>query len=339
MMVLRPGDIAVMAFIFGDYATTLGGVFNISPILNAVVAVGFLTAINIAGVRKGKWTQNILTGVKILGLLAIVITAFLSGSTPSESPASATLEISGFNLAIILVLFTYGGWSDMAFVAAEVRNAGKNIVRAMLLGTASVTAVYLLLNGAFLFSLGHSGMGESKSVVVDTVSKTLPNGAAVAVACLVCISALGAINGLIFTGARVSYAMGSDHALFRPLGRWDPKAGAPILALLVQGVISVTIILVLQDFVEAIIFSAPVVWIFFLATTVSIFVLRRKDPDTERPYRVWGYPVTPIIFCACCLFLIYSSVSYAVSQRMVSPIISAGVILLGLPIYFHSRRT
>ena len=337
MLIIRPGDIALMAFIFGGYATTLGGGFGWSRILNASVAIACLTAINIAGVRQGKWTQNILTGVKIIGLLAIVVTALLSGSPTSGSSQPSPFSQSGFELALILVLFTYGGWNEMAYVAAEVRDAGRNIVRALVLGTAGVTAIYLLVNAAFLFALGKEGMAASDSVAVDSIRKTLPDGAAVAVACLVYLSALGAMNGLIFTGSRISYAMGSDHAPFSRLGRWNPKAGTPIWALLFQGGVSMGIILVLGAFEETIIYTAPVVWLFFLATGASVFILRRKDPDTERPYRVWGYPVTPLIFCACCLFLIYSSVSYAISQEMVAPLVTAGIILLGLPIYFLGR--
>ena len=205
LTVVRPGDIAVMAFAFATYARAiydpLAGYPGLSQRLFAAAAVLVLTIINILGVTQGKWTQNLLTAAKALGLLAIVGVAVISpGGT------RAVTEVGGFPLvlAFIFVLFVYGGWNEMAYVAAEVRDPRRNIVRALITGTAAVIALYLLINGAFLYTLGYDRLATSEAVATETVATVFPTLGSRLVSALICISALGAVNGLIFTGARIS---------------------------------------------------------------------------------------------------------------------------------------
>ena len=196
----------------------------------------------------------------------------------------------------------------MAYVAAEVKRPEKNIVRALVIGTIAVTALYVLVNGTFVYVLGYVKMAGSEAVAVETVGAVFPEIAGRAISVLICISTLGAVNGLVFTGSRISYAMGSEHAVFRVLGRWNHRCGTPVWALLFQGCLSLAIVLLAGSFIDTILYTAPVVWVFFLATSLSVFVLRHKEPQTLRPYKVTGYPVTTIIFCACCIFMFYSCV-------------------------------
>lgn len=447
LVIVRPGDIAVMAFAFAGYAQTLydpfaGSVYKyrspfsdnevswILPIY-AVAPVVLLTLVNVLGVRQGKWTQNLLTTVKALGLLAIVGVAVvlacgwqsrpvdrpdiekgprppvaandlyflgddgslavpapgvlgndtdidgdpLSAKLTSKPPEGETFDLAPdgslsytphtdrggsvdfqykahdgrldsneatvfvllspeIALALILVLFTFGGWNEMAYVAAEVKNARRNIVRALVLGTAGVTVLYLLIGGAFLYTLGYEGMAASGAVATDTVAKVFPQIGWAIVSVMICISALGVINGQIFTGARISYAMGSEHRVFSALGKWHSRTGTPVPALLAQGAIAITLILLLGSFVDAILYTAPAIYSFYLATSMAVIVLRRKEPQVKRPYRVAGYPFITLIFCALCAFLIYSAVVY-------KPWIAAGalgILLLGLPVYWLSSR-
>jgi basic amino acid/polyamine antiporter, APA family len=334
LAIVRPGDIAVMAFAFATYARAmydpLGGGSQ-AQIVYAISATVVLTLINVLGVRQGKWTQNLLTTVKALGLLLIVGAAFIA------RPVAAPLEAGGeipFSLALIFVLFTYGGWNEMAYVAGEVRDPRRNIVRALFLGTAAVTLLYLMVNAAFLHTLGFEGLKASDAVATDTVAAVWPQGAAGLISALICISALGAVNGLVFTGARISYAVGRDHRLFSRLGRWHPRLGTPAAALIVQGLIAVLLIIVLETFFHAVIYTAATVYTFYLATTLAVIVLRFKDPKRERPYRVLGYPVTPLLFAGVCGFLIYSAVNY-------SPMVAlsaCGLLALGWPLWHLSRR-
>jgi amino acid transporter len=275
LTIIRPGDIALMAFVFARYAGRLFP-FASSSLIYAISAIGVLTVINIAGVKEGKWTQNLLTVIKAAGLLAIVIAGFLA--PPQTRAAEAgTFTIGGLKLALILVMFTYGGWHEVGFVAAEVKQPRRNIVRAMVCGTCGVTIVYVLVNGAFLLALGYEKMAGSDAVAVETVAATLPQAAGKAISVLICISTLGCANGLIFTGARISYAMGAEHPVFRHLGKWSGRFGTPMWALVVQGSIGLLIVLLAGSFIDTILYYAPVVWVFFFATGVSVFVLRRKD--------------------------------------------------------------
>ena len=351
LAVVRPGDIAGMAFIFARYARTLydpfpeamarydllpfkafaGTAVPWSHLLYAAAAVIILTGINIMGVSQGKWTQNLLTTVKTLGLLAIVGVAVAGPGGPPVSTIDSTAPLS---LALILVLFTFGDWNEMAYVAAEVKNPSRNIVRALVLGTVAVTLLYLLVNGAFLYTLGLSGVANSNAVAADTVSAMFPKYGAGLISALICISALGATNGLIFAGARISYAVGVEHRIFQPLGRWNARTGTPVRALLLQGAIAVGLIVLLGSFVNAILYTAAAVYSFYLATSLAVIVLRFKEPDLERPYRVTGYPLPTIFFCVVCAFLIQSAASY-------KPGVATGalaILLLGLPLYWLSSR-
>jgi len=333
LAIIRPGDIALMAFVFARYAITLYAPFKNMTTFYAAAAVTVLTLINILGVQQGKWTQNILTVGKVLGLLFVVVAGLLAPGG-QEIPMFGNVSGDGIKLALILVLFTYGGWNEMAYVAAEVKNPQKNIFRALVFGTLAVVLMYLLINGAFLYALGYKGMSGSEAVAVDTVSSILPRSAAKVIGILICISALGAVNGLIFTGARISYALGEDYNLFRLMGKWHPRLGTPVWALTIQGALSLAIVLIAGSFVDTILYSAPAVWLFFFATGTSIYVLRHKQPDHPRPYKVIGYPITPLIFCASCLFMFYSSVTYSLANKPVGLVVLLGVVLVGLAFYF-----
>ncbi|NLS93075.1 MAG: amino acid permease [Planctomycetaceae bacterium] len=352
LVVVRPGDIVGMAFIFATYAKELYDPFSgwmvpyhllplevyrqadvaVSQLMYAALAVIVLTAIHVIGVREGKWTQNVLTTVKAIGLLMIVAVAFFAPA--DRGTGTGTVNALPMSLALILVMFTFGGWNEMAYVAAEVKDSRRNIVRALVLGTSAVTVLYLLVNGAFLYALGYEGVANSSAVATDTVSTLFPKVGAGLIAGLVCISALGATNGLIFTGARISYALGADHRPFRLLGRWNTGTGTPVLALITQAIVALVLIVVLGSFVNAILYTAAVVYSFYLATSLAVIVLRWKEPDVERPYRVSGFPVTTLIFSAVCGYLIYRAIIYK------PQVAAAGwiILLVGLPIYWLSSR-
>lgn len=332
MVVIRPADIALMSYVFARYAATLYA--SVPVPVYAAGGVLTLTAINILGVRESKLTQNALTLLKVGGIFFIVVVGFMAPSADQVAPAG-TFGGNGLMLAMILVLYTYGGWNEVAYVAAEIHRPRKNIVRALVVGTTAVALLYALINGAFLHALGYEGMAASNAVATDAVATVLPVTAGRIIAVIVCISALGAVNGLVFTGARISYALGERHKLFRSLGHWHATFGTPVRALTLQGVLSLGIVLLAGSFIDTILYSAPAVWLFFLATAVSLFVLRRKDAERERPFRVAGYPVVPIVFCATCGFMLYGSAAYAFSQRPVGLLVLVCVLLAGS---FISRR-
>ncbi len=352
LVVVRPGDIALMAFAFARYAVPLVGSQKANEpveattisVVCACLAVLVLTVVNIWGVRQGKWTQNVLTLIKACGLGMIVVIALAAPGRVDRADDASTLGSFPLTVAMIQVLFTFGGWNEMAYVAAEVKNPSRNIVRSLLLGTTAVTVLYLLANAAFLHALGLQAKATSQSVAADTVRTVFPRIGGNLISGLICISALGAVNGLIFTGARISYAVGRDHRLFHALGVWNSRSGTPIRSLLVQAAVAVGLILVLRSFDRVILFTAASVYSFYLGTSLAVLVLRWKDPAIARPYKVTGYPFTPLVFAATCAYLIYSALAYALGMGRESAAISSAlwsilILVAGLPIYWISRRS
>jgi len=338
LVIIRPGDIALMAFVFARYATAIYAPFKNMLLVYAMMAVVILTLINILGVKQGKWTQNLLTVLKSIGILGIVAAGFLAPMPHVIPPETSGVTLDGFKLALILVLFAFGGWNEMAYVAAEVKEPKYNIVRSLVIGTVAVIGLYMLINGAFFHALGQGGMSSSRAVAVDAFAVVAPGMAVKAISIIICISALGAVNGLIFTGARISYALGAEHRLFRGLGKWSPRFETPVMSLIVQGCISLAILLLAGSFIDTILYSAPVVWLFFLATGISVFVLRRKEPQTVRPYRMLWFPIPALIFCAACAFMFYSSFTYAMSMKPVGLIIAVCVLISGLFVYWVAEK-
>ena len=177
-------------------------------------------------------------------------------------------------------------------------------------------------------------MAGSKAVATDAVSTVFPEIGGRMIGTLICISALGAVNGLILTGARISYAVGAEHRVFGVLGQWHARTGTPARALAVQGIIAAALVVILGSFVDTILYTAASVYAFYLATSLAVIVLRFREPDVERPYRVTGYPVTTIVFCAACAFLIHSAVTY----KPWIAAVSFAILILGLPLYWVSQR-
>ena len=341
LWIVRPGSIGMMAFVFARYAReivpiNIANSQQLSLLAYALGAIAILTFVNILGVRQGKWTQNFLTTLKILSLILIFgVGMFLLA--PADKPAvdPAPTKAAPFNLylAMILVLFTYGGWNEMAYVAAEVKTPTRNILRALVLGTISVTAIYVLVTLAFVRGLSFSGVQESNVVASDLLRLAFGDWGGKLIAVIICISTLGVINGQIFTGARVYYAMGRDHSVFGLLGNWDPQRSTPIWSLLVQGIITIGLVAGFgwyQDgFNNLLNFTTPIFWTFFFLVGLSLFVLRVREPQVHRPYRVILFPLVPIAFCCSCCFMIYASVTYAIQNQTYEAIWAIAFLILG----------
>jgi amino acid transporter len=391
LWVVRPGSIGAMAFVFARYANELLVFFlarlapDLAPLVSgraalaawAVAAIVVLSLVNMLGVQQGKWTQNVLTLAKVLGVVAIVAAGFF-WATPPQAAAPAGPPSSGdFRLALILILYAYGGWNEMAYVGAEVRNPEKNIVRALVLGTVAVTVIYLLINLAFVRALGFEGLRnvlpEGKAVASEVLQRTRIGAVgSPLVSLLICITALGAINGLIFTGSRIYYAMGNDHRFFAWLGRWSPRWGTPVRSLAIQAAVTLALVVgfrlmhgpadqpapgpqpaatavaALQpaapkpppptDFEGMVQFTTPVFWFFFLLIGETLFILRDREPGVRRPFRVPWFPRLAIWFYLSSLFMLYSSISYAIEKQAYEALWAVGVVLLGLAVSYFDPR-
>lgn len=341
MSVIQTGSIAILAFVFGDYASQLWQLGTFSSSIYAALAIVLLTALNLLGIKHSKRLQNWLTITTILGLLAVIIIGLTV--TPAPTPttiAPAPSDPAKFwGSAMVFVLLSYGGWNEAAYIAAEIKNYQRNIVRSLLWGLGIITALYLLINLAYLRGLGLAGMAQSQAVAADLLRRALGEPGAVLISLLVVVCTIDSINATIFTGARTNFALGQDVAVFRFLGVWQDRPNTPATAYLLQGAISLALVglgtITRNGFKTMVDYTAPIFWFFFLLSSLSLMVLRVRDPDRERPFKVPLYPILPLLFCAACGYLLYSSLVFTGAGALVGVI----VVALGIPfVYWHRRQ-
>jgi amino acid transporter len=343
MTVIQTGAIAAVAFVFGDYASEIFSFGKHSTALWAAAAVLLLTVLNLAGTLQSKTLQKVMEIVLIAGLVAFALAAIAIGGNPKPAaPASG----GSLGFAMIFVLLAYGGWNEAAYLAGEVRDGRRNMTRILVIGVVAVTALYLLVNFAYLAVLGHGGVRDSKAVAADVMRVIAGEKGATLMALIVCVSVLTTINAAIFTGARTNYALGRDFPAFRFLGNWRERGSTPANALLIQGAIALALVgagaATPDGFNAMVAYTSPVFWTFFLLTGLTAFVFRKKEPRTDG-FRTPFYPLVPAAFCLTCLYMLYSSVNY-VRNPDYGPkfgfAVLAGLILMavGIPLYLFSKR-
>ena len=344
MSMIQTGVIAAIAYVFADYASQLFPIGSQGSAIYAAAAVIGVTALNVAGTYQGKRVQLFLTFALALAIAAVAIAGLALGGAP-RAPAAADAGTSSAGLAMIFVLLTYGGWNEVAYLTAEMHDLRRNIVRALVLGILIVTALYLLLNLAYLNTLGLAGMRASKAVAADLMRATLGGYGATVLCLVVMLSALSALNASVFTGARTNYALGRDFGMFGLLGKWEERGMTPVNALLLQAAISLLLVLLASStpdgFETMVAYTAPAFWLFFLLTGISLFVLRQQPGAAAARFRVPLYPFTPLLFCAVCAYMLYSSVGYAMSldPASIGALVGIGVLCAGVPLMFFARRT
>jgi amino acid transporter len=347
LAVIRPGSIGALAYIFADCGANLWALNGPEKLVLAVGSVLALTVINVLGVTLGKNTQNLLTVAKLAGLVLIVVVGFGWGQglgSTAEGPYDG--KASWFAGAMIFALWSYSGWHEAAYIVAEVRNSRRNIPLALIVGTTVVTLIYLAVNAAFLYGLGFERARGAK-VPEEVLSLAWGGYGSRAISILIMISALGAINGMIFTTARIYSEFGQDHRLFQPLSKWSRRWGTPVRALVTQACLTLALLVgvsiwvslsaqpnISEGFDKMVEVTAAVFWLFFLLTGVSLFILRAKDPDQARPFKVPGYPVVPLVFCLSCAYMVYGSIAYARWGSLVG----LGILMLGVIFYFLPKK-
>ncbi|MHC4940155.1 MAG: APC family permease [Planctomycetota bacterium] len=356
LTVVLTGSIGALAYAFADYGARL---WDLPVTATAVASIVLLSGLNLLGVLVGKSVQNVLTAAKVLGLVGVIAAGLFAGSAP-ESVRTAPSG-PGLGLALVFVLYAYGGWNNAVFVAAEVEDQRRNLPRAMILGLVLITLIYLAMNMAYLALLGFDDARESATPAADALQRAVGPWGGKAISVLVMISALGAMNGTILTGSRVYATVGEDHRAFRRLGSWNRRS-APAAALIAQGVIALLLVLAVGTaagrglidvalagvgfakvpweeyfggFEALVAGSAPVFWGFFLLTGVAQILLRIRDRERARPFRAPLHPLPAVVFCAMCLFMLWSSVSYARWLALLGVV----PLLLGLPLAWLDVRS
>ncbi len=333
-IIINTGSIALLAFVFGDYISTLVSLGTYSSVIWALLVVVFLTTVNLAGIHASSRMQTWLTMTEIVGLLAVVLAGFWvdapeSGAVQWFAQAPAPTQ---WGLCLVFVLLTFGGWNEAAYISAELKGGPRTMVWVILASMLTLTVIYLLVNTALLLGLGLNGLSQSKTAASDLLGFAFGPWAQKTLGLFVAIAALTSINATMFVGARTNFAVGNDWKALRKLGQWQLDIGSPKQALLLQALISIGLIALgtqeADGFSAMVEFTAPVFWGFLFLVGLALLWLRHTDKNTTRPFKVPLYPVLPLIFCAACAWLTYSSVTYAISQNAIH--VSMGLIASGI---------
>lgn len=340
MTVIQTGSIAILAFVFGDYVAELAGLGPVGPPILAAAVVVALTAVNVAGLSAGRWTQWVLTAAAVAASTMVVVAGLaLAGSGGGASaPRPESGGETSLGLAMVFVLLAYGGWSEGVYLSEEIRGGPRRIGRALAWGTAGITLLYLAVNSAYLTGLGLRGVAGSDAVAAALLRRAAGSAGADAVGAAVLLAALSSANATILTGGRSNYALGRDWPVFRKLGVWRDDRATPVNALLLQGAVALALVgfgaVRRSGFESVVAYTAPVYWLVLLATGAAVPVLRRREPDRERPYRVPLYPATPVLFSATAAFMVWSAVRNAGSGAL----LGLAVLGAGLPVGIWAGR-
>lgn len=337
-MVICTGSIALLGFILGDYLTRLFHLGPYSSAIYAALAVVLLTAINLVGLRSSSKMQNALTLLEIGGVLLVAIAGMTLDASPPTMPAAAPETAGAFGLAMVFVLLTYGGWNEAAYVSAEVRGGPRAVVRTLVISIGIITLVYFLFVGGVLHGLGFQQLKASEAIGVDVIERALGPVGGQLIGVAVAIAALTSMNSTMIVGARSNYSVARDWAGLRFMSGWEGRRSAPVIGFVVQATIALALIvfgaLEKDGFSTMVEFTAPVFWFFFMLSGIALLVLRQREPQIARPFRVPLYPLLPLIFVATCAYLLYSSIVYARSQNAgyvaMAVMISGAVALLAL---------
>ena len=342
---MRPGSFGIMVVAFAKFSCDFMGFGDdISPLWTkfiAILAVLVLTGINIVGVRAGGMVQNILTAIKIFCLLAIIGIGviFALGALDAHEVAIETGThkegsfILLFGAALIPIMWTIGGWDESPYVAEEVRNPERNLPLSILGGLWTVAALFVLVNIAYLAILTPTEMAGSGLTATVAVKRALGSGAGKFLDLALIICTLGAANGLALTGGRIAYAAGRSQNLFRWFAKTHPRTKTPVRSLLAQCVITCLVVAILEHPLTLLFYTGLAYWTFAGLMAASVLVMRRRDPHRKRPFRVWGYPVVPILFVAASVGMAYSVVIEDIRKNTYNAIATVIILAVGALLY------
>jgi APA family basic amino acid/polyamine antiporter len=330
---------ASMAWLAVSFCRYLGYFVLLEPWHTKAVAltlVFVLTYVNYRGVTLGAWVQKIFTAAKIVGIVVLIVAAFLAPARTSiASEPAVPFRFADFGVAMIACLLAYDGWVNMSFVAGEIREPRKNVFRALLIGVTLAMVLYLSANAAYLLVLSPVELAATERVGATVAERTLGSFGAAFVSGTILLSIVGSLNGRFMTQARVYFAQARDGLFFARFGEIHPKHQTPAFSLWVQSAWA-AVLIVTGTYEYLIDYALFAIWLFYGISVAGMFVLRRKFPDLERPYKMWGYPVTPALFVMVAGWFVVNTAI----ERPGPAFTALGLIALGFPAYWYwaSRR-
>ena len=340
--VIHTGSMALLAFTFGDYLATLVPLGDHGAALFAAATILGLAAVNLAGLKFGIGTQVWLMWLVIGGMLAVIgAGVWLAASgAPVSRDASAAVAAAGASLpqlapgaALVYVFLAYGGWSDTATLSAEMRDAQHGMKRALIVGIGLVTVLYVLGNWAYLRGLSHAGLARSGAPAADLMLYAFGAPGQALIVAIVALTSITSMNAIMIAGARTTYAGARDTAGLARLAGWHAARGTPPAAIVATTGIALALVTfgtyTRGGFSTMVDYLSPVYWLFLALSGAALFVLRRRYPDTPRPFRVPGYPWVPLVFIASSAYVLYSSLAFVRIGAVVGvAVLAAGVALL-----------
>jgi basic amino acid/polyamine antiporter, APA family len=327
---VHSGIVAAIAMVFARYSAQFVPVGDAGIRTIAVATIVGVSALSYAGVRASARAQTVLTVVKVTAIVGLVVVGLAVAATrtlPTPLEAGAPVGTSGFLLAMVAGLFAYGGWHIVTYTAGETMMPTRTIPFALVAGVAVVTACYVALNEVYLLLLPIETVRGSTRIAADAADAVAGRGGASFMAALVMLSSFGGLIGLVLSGPRVYYSMATDGLAFRWLGRVHPRYNTPSNAIVVQGVWASVLAATgaYRELFTRVIYTE---WIFFAAMAAGLMILRRR-PEYRPLYRVWGYPLVPIVFIAASIVIVVMQIMAVPRDSM----IGLGMVLLGLPVY------
>ncbi len=333
-LIARGAQSAWLAVVLAIYISYFHPFGPLASKFIAVAAIAIFTYVNYRGVTLGALVQKCFTTAKLAGILIIVGSAFVVGHGAS-APAAAVGAItpSSFGVALIACLLAYDGWVQMSFVAGEIKDPKRNILLALAFGIAAVISVYLLANLAYLRVLSVPEIAASTHVGADAAGRALGSFGGTLVSLIILLSIIGSLNGAILTCPRVYFAQAQDGLFFRRFAEVHPRYRTPGFAILAQGVWA-SILIVSGSYETLIDYAMFAIWLSYVFMIAGLLVLRRTQPDLPRPYKMWGYPVTPLLFLGVAVWFLGNMLV----NRPVPSFAALGLIAAGIPVYFLWRR-
>ncbi len=343
LWVVRSGSMAAVSYVFAEHFLSLT---SLNPLYLKVVAIALvllLALANMAGTRHGARTQSFFAFMVVCVLLLAVLFGFaaekgdfshfdLMREAGQSRPAKGGLLQSMF-LALIPILWTYGGWHENTFLSGETREPSRTVPRALLTGILIVIGVYLLINGLYVYLFSLEGIARSELIMSDSMRVLFGKHGQRLFEVFVMMTSIASVNGMIMAGSRITFAMGRDQPLFRFFGEPHPRLKTPHRAIAVNALWA-SVLIVWGTFDQLLFFTGAVVWLFFSLVVGGLFILRRKFPDRSRPYRAWGGPATGILFLLVCLSLVVNTVWSYPAESLVGFLL----VISGLPLYAISER-
>jgi len=317
--VINTGQIAVLGYTLGDYLNPVFSLGENGSLIWAVAAIVAMTLWNLKGLFVNAATDYGLTGLEVAGVAVIVVAGLFiaaSGIPPATvDPVAAPAPASGaFFQAMVYVMLAFGGWAEIATLSAEVKDGKRGMVRAHTWSIVTITCLYLAVNWALWRGLGIEGLASSEAPAADLMQVAFGPAASIALALAVSLATLTSINATIIVGSRTTYAAAHDWPQLKALGTWDEGKGIPARAILAQSGVALLLVAwgasTRNGFESLVNFTAPVYWLFMVASGASLIVLRLKRPNAERPWKVPLYPLIPLLFIASSLAMVWSSVEY-----------------------------